>query len=47
MHFAQMLCRAAQINGKTRALKDGNFEGTWVATEERVARLAGALLSRR
>lgn len=45
MHFAQMLCRAAQINGKTRALKDGDFEGTWVATEERVARLAGALLS--
>ncbi len=45
MHFGQILCRAAQINGATRALKDGAFESSWTQTEERVARLAGALRS--
>lgn len=45
MHFAQMLCRAAQTNGATRALKDGAFDCLWSETEERVARLAAALRS--
>ncbi len=43
MHFAQMLCRAAQINGRSRAIKDGPVERTWIEVEDRVARLAGAL----
>jgi len=46
MHFVQMLCRAAQINGNSRAIKDGSIERSWVEVEDRVARLAGALKAR-
>ena len=43
MHFAQMLCRAAQINGTSRAIKDGPIELSWLDVLARVERLAGAL----
>ena len=43
MHFVQMLCRAAQINGNSRAIKDGAIQSNWAEAEDRVARLAGAL----
>mgnify|MGYP000948385968 CR=1 FL=1 len=42
MHFVQMLCRAAQINGNSRAIKNGSIERSWVEVEDRVANLAGA-----
>lgn len=46
MHFAQMLCRATRVNGKSRAIKHGGIERSWIEVEDRVVRLAGALKAR-